>query len=209
MRKKLLYFICLLISANLACGQNFEGKIVYKNIFKSKIPNLTDEQLSGYIGDKQEYFIKDGSYKSLTNGRTITMQLYNGKTNRMYNKIPTSDTLYWFDASINTDEVQSYEIKKNTNTILGNQCDELILKTKTGITIFYYSNKYTVDSTRYKNHNYSNWAFYTAKTGALPLKIKIENNQFKMESEAIEITPLKLENAFFAINPSTPIKKSN
>lgn len=48
------------------------------------------------------------------------MQLYDYKTNRIYNKTPQSDALNWFDASANTDEVISFEIKKNAEKILGN-----------------------------------------------------------------------------------------
>lgn len=170
--------------------------------------NFTDEQLGIMIGTKQEYFIKDGNYKSFLNGQSITMQLYDFETNRIYNRKSKSDTLYWFDASTNTDEVISFKIKKNAGKILGNQCDAIIMKTKTGTTIIFYSSRYKVDSKVYENHRYSNWAFYVGKTNALPLKIVIETNTFKMESTAIEIKSLDLGTNYFNIDPKTPIKKS-
>ena len=65
--KKLILALTLLLSlASLA--QSFEGEIIYKNSLKSKNPKMTDEQWSQMMGDKQEYFIKQGNYKSLTNG---------------------------------------------------------------------------------------------------------------------------------------------
>jgi hypothetical protein len=198
----------LILPMVFAYGQNIEGKAIYSNHFISKVKNFTDEQLGSMIGTKQEYFIKVGNYKSFLNGQSITMQIYDYKTNRMYNKKNNSDTLYWFDASVNTDEVISYEIKKSADVVLGNQCDAIIMKTKTGTTTIYYTTLYKVDSKVYANHHYSNWAFYTLKTGALPLKIIVETPQFKMESTTIEIKPMKLGDDYFKIDPKTPTKKS-
>jgi hypothetical protein len=189
--------------------QNFEGKIIYKNHFTSKMKSYTDEQLEQLIGTKQEYFIKGGSYKSFLNGMSVTMQLYDYKTNRIYNRTPKSDTLYWFDAFINTDDVTSFEIKKSAEKILGYQCDLIIMKTKTGTTTIYYNTKYKVDSKLYIKHNYSNWAFYITKTKSLPLKTITETDSFKMESTAVEIKPMSLGSECFDIDIKTPVKKSN
>ena len=206
MKNKLVLIAALILSIYFAHGQSFEGEIIYSNHFTSKMKNFTDEQLEAMIGSKQEYLIKGANYKSLLNGQSITMQLYDYKTNRIYNQKPKSDTLYWFDASINTDEVISFEIKKNVDEILGNQCDVIIMKTKTGTTTIFYSSRYKVDSKAYENHRYSNWAFYVGKTKALPLKTVIETNKFKMESTAIEIKPIEFGTDYFNIDPKTPIK---
>ena len=194
--------------SHIVYAQTFEGEIVYKNTYKSNIPGLSDEKLSSLIGAKQEYFIRGGHYKSLSDGTTITAQIYDQNTNRVYNKTLKSDTLYWFDASNNTDSVISYEIGKNKLKILEIECDVLIAKTKSETTTFFYSNKFRVDSAAFRNHKYGNWAFFVLKTGALPLKTIIENDQFRMESTAVEIKPLKLADGFFEISQSVPIKRS-
>lgn len=208
MKNKLILLAALVLSIAFAYGQNFEGEIIYSNHFTSKMQNFTDEQLGAMIGTKQEYLIKGGNYKSFLNGQSITMQLYDYKTNRIYNRKSNSDTLYWFDASKNTDEVVNFEVKKNAEQILGNNCDAIIMKTKTGTTTIYYASKYKVDSRIYENHHYSNWAFYVGKTKSLPLKTIVETNQFKMESTATEIKPIELGDDYFNIDPKTPVKKS-
>jgi len=208
MRNKLILLIASSLSTVFVYSQNFEGKIIYDNHFTSKMKNFTDEQLSTMMGTKQEYLIKGGDYKSLLNGQSITMQLYDYKTNRIYNRNAKSDTLYWFDASVNTDKIISYEIKKNEEQILDNICDAIIMKTRTGTTTIYYTERYKIDSSLYIDHNYSNWAFYTSKAGALPLKTVIETNQFRMESTAIEIKVIQLKDDFFNIDTKVPIKKS-
>jgi hypothetical protein len=57
-------------------SQSFEGKITYQNTYKSKIPNVSDEQLTIMMGSNQDYLIKGGDYKSITNGTMLLWQLY-------------------------------------------------------------------------------------------------------------------------------------
>lgn len=65
---KTITFLLLTFFAITSFGQTFEGKIVYKNSYKSKMPNMTDEQFTTMMGSTQEYFIKNGDYKSVANG---------------------------------------------------------------------------------------------------------------------------------------------
>jgi len=209
MRNKSILITVFIVANVFVYGQNFEGKIIYSNHFTSKMKNITNGQLDTIIGTMEEYFIKGGNYKLFLNGQSVKMKLYDYKTNRIYNKTFKTDTLFWFDASVNTDEVTSFEIKKNAEIILGNQCDAIVMKTRTGTSVIYYSSRYKVDSKIYRNHNYSNWAFYVTKTESLPLKTVIETSQFKMESTAVEINPMKLEAIYFDIDSEIPVKKSN
>jgi hypothetical protein len=206
MRELIIFLANFIFLSSITYGQNFEGEVIYANTFTSKMPGISDNKLASIIGSKQEYYIKNERYKSVTDGM-ITFQLYDKITNRVYNKANNSDTLYWFSATINTDEVMEYEIKNNQAEILGKPCSALVAKTKTGVTTYYYNNEYKVDSAAYKEHNYGNWAFFVLKTGALPLKTVIENDQFRMESTAVEVKPIKLQDNFFEIKSGTPIKQ--
>jgi hypothetical protein len=205
---KYIFLLSFLLVLSNAYSQNFEGEIIYSNHFTSKTKNFTDEQLEAMIGSRQEYLIKGESYKSFLNGQSVTMQQYDYRTNRIYNKTPKSDTLYWFDASTNSDKVVSFELKKNAEKVLGNLCDVIIMKTQTGTTKIFYSSRYKIDSKIYENHHYSNWAFYVEKTQSLPLKTIVETNSFRMESTATEIKTLELGAVYFNIDSKTPIKKS-
>lgn len=205
--RKLVLFIFLLIS-EVAFSQVFEGVVLYSNSYESKLTRFSSEQLNVMMGRVQEYFIKNENYKSVTNGQVLSMQIYNGSTNRIYNKVPGSDTLYWFSASLNTDTVMGYEIKHDADTVLGNLCSALILKTKSGTSTFYYSKSYLLDAKKYVDHHYGHWSLLASKTGALPLKIVIDNAQFKMESIAVELKPSKLDIDLFLIKPGMPTKRS-
>jgi hypothetical protein len=206
--KHIFTFLLTLSALSRIYCQSFEGEIIYANTFKSKINNLTDQQLSAAVGSRQEYYIKKGDYKSVTNGSFPQWQLYINADNRLYNKISSSDTVLWNDASENADVVLSSQLNKGTTNILGYTCDELILTCKSGIQKYYFNSKLATDTKLYARHQYGNWYYYLSKANALPLKIIIDNVQFSMESVATEIKPLAIDAKFFQLPEGTKTAKS-
>jgi hypothetical protein len=191
-----------------ASAQNFEGKIVYKNSFVSRIPQLTDAQLTTLMGDRQEYYILNSDYKSTVNGSYSQMQLFNHQENRIYHKLSSSDTLYWIDAGKENDPVVSHTIERMKENILGYSCDVLTIKTQDGTMTYYFNEKLKIDPVLFKDHRYMNYGFIVSLTKALPLKVIAETKQFRMESVATEVIPQKLEKSFFGIPAGTPTKIS-
>lgn len=202
---KLLALLLLTISA---FGQDFEGKLIFKNDYKSKIPNVTSEQLSSMMGTTQEYFIKGGNYKSSTNGTFFQWQLYINKDNKLYNKMANSPTIFWNDGAIYEDEVLKVELNKEVTEVLGHKCDELILTCKSGVQKYYFNSKLKVDPTLFKQHKFGNWNEVMSRTNSLPLKMIIDNAQFTLESLATDIIPMALDDKIFEIPAGSTIQKS-
>ncbi len=186
----------------------FEGEVVYTNTYKSKNPKLEDKRLANMLGKVHNYFIKGGDYKTVTNGMFAQWQLYINKENRIYNKMASSDTVFWNNAAEHDDQVLSAKINKNVTTILGYVCDELILTCGSGVQKFYYSSKLKVDSKLFTKHQYGNYYNYVSRTNAIPLKTIIEDPEFTMESVATEIKPGKLDPKMFQLFPGTKTAKS-
>lgn len=180
-------------------AQSFEGKILYKMNYESKVANYPSENLNRLMGTTQVYMIKDRNYKSIYNGLFIKWQLYRGDENKGYTLTAKSDTLYYEDYSKNKDKALSYEIKKNQDTIMGIPCDLIIVKAEKSTTSFYFNSDYKINSELFKQHNYGNWYYIISKTKALPLKTVTETEQFIMTSVATEITPMKLKDNVFEI----------
>src|SRR5262249_10946839 len=151
---KTITFLLVTLFAITSFGQNFEGKIIYKNTYKSKMPNVTDEQFTTMMGSTQEYFIKNGDYKSLANGSFFQWQLYVNKDNKLYSKMANSEALFWNDGATNPDEVLKAEINKGVIEILGYRCDELILTCKSGTQKYYFSSKLSADAKLFINHKF-------------------------------------------------------
>jgi len=206
--KIVLLSLLLISSAYAGRTQSFEGKITYKNTYKSKLPNFTDEQFTAMLGYQQEYFFKKGNFKSVSNGNFFQWQIYILKDNKLYNKLANSETLFWMDAAVNNDEVIKTELTKSAVTVLGHTCDEVVLTCKSGIQKYYFTSKIGVDPQLFSNFHYQNWSTFISTAKALPVKMLIENQQFVMESVAIEISAMKLDDTLFRLPANAKIEKS-
>ncbi|RKR82348.1 hypothetical protein BDD43_2524 [Mucilaginibacter gracilis] len=191
--------ICLSFCSLLLAAQSFEGTIVYHNNYKSKLPNVTDEKFSEMMGSTQNYSVKDGNYKSTTNGTLLQWQLYNKSDKKLYTKVSSSAAILWNDATVYADTVLSTEINKGVAEILGYKCDELILHCKSGTQKYYFNTKISADSKQYIGHAYGNWYTVISKTNAIPLKIIMDTNQFSFESTATAVKAAKLDNTLFQL----------
>ena len=198
-------FTCI-ISNSFA--QLFEGQITYQTSYKSKIPNLTDEQFTSMMGTTMEYFVKEGNYKTTTDGTFFQWQLYINKDNKLYTKMSNSPAVLWNDGAVNSDEVLKAEVNKGVITILGNLCDELVLTCKSGIQKYYFNPKLKVDPNLYALHKYGNWNEIISRCNSLPLKMIVDNPQFTLECEATAITPTKLEGSLFVLPADSKLEQS-
>jgi len=172
--KKAFTFLFTVITSMSIYGQSFEGKILYANAYKSKNPKMTDQQWNSMMGTTQEYLIKVGDYKSISNGTLVQWQLYINKDNKLYTKMSNSETAFWNDGSIQGDEILKAELNKSTTVVLGYPCDELILTCKSGVQKYYFNSKLSVDTKLFANHKFGNWFDYLSKSNALPLKSVME-----------------------------------
>lgn len=209
MKTKAPLFLLAFLLSFTSFAQTFEGKIVYKNKYKSKAPNVTDAQLNSMMGSKYEYYIKNGDYRSTTNGLLLEWQLYVNKDNKLYNKMASEEGARWNDCAINTDSILKVELNEDVTEILGYKCDELVFTCKSGIQKYYYSRKIAVDPKLYVNHKYFNWYEFVSRSNALPLKAIVDINQFTWESVATDVQEMKLEDSFFALPANIPTQQSN
>jgi len=182
-------------------AQNFEGEIVYQNVYQSKIAGLSDEKFTTLMGTEQDYFIKGANYKSVMNGTLAQWQLYVPGENKLYTKMSNSDSAFWDDAAINPDSVISFSLNKAAVKILGDTCDELILNCKSGTQKYYFNTALGIDPAKYMKHKYGNWYDYVLNSKSVPLKMEIDNSQFVMVSVAVEIKPSTLDNSIFQLPP--------
>jgi len=191
-----------------ANSQYFEGKVVYQNSYKSKRPNVTDAQFTSVMGSKQDYFIKGGNYKSVSNGTVSIWQIYINKDNKLYNKYTDSETIFWIDGGTKDEVILDIAHNRNVTDVLGYKCDELILKSKSQTEKYYFNSKFGVDIALYPKHLFGNWYEYLKVAKALPLKMIIDNPEFTMTSIAIEVKPMRLDDKEFQLPPNAKTAKS-
>ncbi len=191
-----------------AHAQNFEGKIVYANSYKSKNANLTTEQLTSMMGDTEEYYISNGRERTVMNGTVFQWQLYVREENKLYTKVSNYETVLWNDGAENKDTVLTTEIVKNVGTILHYPCDVLILTTNSGTEKYYYSDSLQLNADLYKQHAYGNWNTVVSLTHAMPLKMILDKKDIYAEMIATSVTSTKLDDSLFVLPPGTKSVKS-
>lgn len=206
MIKKLLFFLALFMTTVLF-AQPFEGKLTYKNTYKSKMRNVTDQKLTAIMGDTQENYIKGGNYKSVANGSFFQWQLYLNDENKVYRKMVNSEVLQWSDGSINQDQVLKVKVNKGVTEILGYKCDELIMTCESGVQKYYFNSQLSVDAKLFKQHKYGNWYEFLSRSKSLPLKCILDNAQFTLESTACEVKPMQLDKNIFVLAAKTKDKE--
>ena len=169
---------------------------------------MPDQQWQMLLGSTQEYYIKGGNYKSVTNGQLMQWQLYINKDNKLYSKMSNSEKAIWNDGNVQGDEVLKTALNKGVTEVLGYPCDEVILTCKSGVQKYYFNSKIAVDPKLFINHKYGNWYQFLSLSNALPLKTVIETAQFTMMSEATEITPGKVDGQQFQLPNGIQTEKS-
>ena len=204
----ILTVIILLVTLTHSFGQSFEGKLIFANTYRSKMPNVSDEQFNSMMGTMQEYYIKNGNYKSSMNGTFFQWQLYINKDNKLYSKMSNSPSVFWTDGEVNPDVVVKAEINKGVLEVLGYSCDELILTCKSGIQKYYFSNKLKVDAKQFEKHKFGNWSEVLSRTHALPLKMIIESPQFILDCVATKVESISVDSKMFELPADAKIEKS-
>lgn len=192
---RIITILIITISTISVFSQNFEGKITYLNTYKSQTEQITDQQWQSMMGETQEYFIKNGNYKSVTNGTLMQWQIYVNSDNKLYSKMANSEAALWNNGLINVDSVLDIKLNKNVIKVLGYNCDELILTCKSGIQKYYFNTALRVNAALFENHKFGNWYAFLKESNSLPLKITMSNAQFTMESIATEIEKIKISDS--------------
>ena len=187
---------------------NFEGEIVYANTYRTKDPKMKEQTLKAMLGGVHNYYVKNGNYKTVTDGMFAKWQLFINKDNKIYNKMASSDTVFWNNAAEHYDELLSSKINKNALTVLGYLCDELILNCKSGVHKYYFNSQLKVNGALFVNHKYGNYYNYISRTNAIPLKMIIEDYDFTIESIATKVIPKKIPDNFFTLPANTITSKS-
>jgi hypothetical protein len=200
--KKIYFFLIFQISLSTCYAQNFEGKIIYKVIFKDSIDNFT------YSSIMQEYF-KDGNLKVISSDSLYQWSLYINSENKYYTKLANSDTLRWTDGALNHDSIISIQINKNVIKILGYNCNELIMTCNNGIKKYYYSPlNFKTDAKQFIKYKSGNWTDFLLITNSLPLMQIEDNKNTHTQIVAIETMEMKLDDTFFKLPKNSILSKN-
>ncbi len=217
---------CLIFLCFSSCVKKdlltFEGSISYKvnlAINNKDLPIYVREYLESKFGDTLiTYYHKNGDVLRKYKGSGLNgndYHIYKKNENSYFIKRNNSDTIYSFNANINSVNLKSKYKEINDVYILNQKCSSVVYEgfsangnQNTKVT-FFYSGKPIVNHELYKNWKdlFINDFFKTAKSPFL--KYQLETDNFTLEITAIKIKKMKIEDEGFRINDSAIIKKIN
>lgn len=158
-----------------------------------------------FLGDSLIYYMKGGDYRSDANGKWLKWQIYLNKDNKLYDQLPTSDTIFWEDGSVNKDSILNVKFIKNADIILGHKCDELVFECKGDTIKYLYSTAYQINSKLYQKQVYQNWYEYLRRANAMPLQMIISNKEMFETMTAIAVTEKKVPDSMFVLPQNSVI----
>lgn len=196
--KKRFCFIFLLFYLT-SFSQNFEGEIVYKTICKSNKPDWKIEYCQMITDSIENFHYKNGNYKySVPENKTWT--IYKQSEKKLYRKTKKGK-IFWSDVNSSNDSISKITLNKNVLKVLDYDCDELIIESLGAVRKYYYCSKFPIDPELCRNNKYVNLYNITLITKAIPLKtiFIIEDQGLILESTALKINKVKLDDAIFLI----------
>lgn len=197
--KNLFAFCLILFSCPSLLGQTFEGRVTYSCSYSSKLPGVSDEQFTSMMGDTQQYFIKGGNYRIEANGLVLSWQVYRNKENRLYTKMAVSESILFNEGTENFDELTGIQINRNAATVLGLNCHEVVITSKSGVQKYYFSEKYKMNPSDFTGFAFANWGEYVKAAKAVPLKMVIRTSRIDADITATEISGSEIPDSTFAL----------
>jgi hypothetical protein len=202
-----LISILLIIAACVPSKKNngnsyFEGEIIYKNEFVTKISQIDTTELVRKLGTGATFSFKEGNhFETFSNASELASELYNRKANKLYIKEDQSDTLHWVDCSDDAGgKMLKFELHPKAEKVLGIECDELVTYYENK-TVFDYFNPETlrVNPDWYSKYKLYNKDWKQRKMGALFLKHKVEFRTFVFSITATMIKEHHVNDSLFVV----------
>lgn len=216
---KLLYTLALLFLllpiSNSYAQEYFEGVITYDVTYESVHPAIEKELLEYTMGSSFTAYILEDRYTSIynTKGETgwtkVTVRLDEGYTYTEYEK---SDTIV--KSKFNARSENLISLQKHTSNpkeVMGSMCNYVTMTVEdtdpnvwytlhTGT--YYYSPKYALNPTYYKEYTNGHWNQYVAEAKAVSIyNINEYRPYFTSYSKATAIEEKQIDISFFEPNP--------
>jgi len=211
----LLSLTYLLTSSLRIEEKYFEGIITYDvETIILKESDYSDYLKERYGTTMKFYWSKNGNLLRKTFGNNVGLDytLYLKEENTFYLKYKGIDTLYFYDGSVNDNEM--IEIKESkSESILNQKCNKIEIKIKEKvsgkdfISEYHYSGSPKIDYKLYENVNdgFANLLYKKAKSPYLKLKIIFDELIMTYKARQIEIK--EINDDIFILDTDLPRKQ--
>ncbi|MEM6719626.1 MAG: hypothetical protein AAF611_09940 [Bacteroidota bacterium] len=203
--KYLLIFLILTIPST-CLAQHFSGEITYKISIVPKTNELNVDSLKSISqGEITTYKITSNYYKStyFKNNKETYSYTYDNISKRMYDTYVDRPYITFRDSrKANFDYKPGKIYRDSIVKILGKDCFMVKYESSYGNSTTYYSDNIKVDYETFKGHQVGNWYNKLSEVdGCITMKTITELDTHYEIMEAVKITPMKLSQKDFEIQP--------
>lgn len=205
------FFTFLVVLFSLSSfSQYFEGRIVYKNVCLSDSPDFKKEYCDMYTDSIQNFYYKNGNYKYSTPNDS-NWNMFKWDERKKYNKAKKSGKIFWRNEKLSKDTIVDFKVNKSVVTILGYECDELIIKKPGVIEKYYFSNKLALNPKFYNVPVKGNYYGTSSITKSITLKtiFILVNQGLTLESTALNIDKSPVDDKIFLIPEGVELVDTN
>lgn len=197
MKRNFLILISI-ISISRLFAQDFEGYILYAYQYLDASGKDITLSMGAENGMEQNYYIDSRNYKGIDEKGQLS-QLYNSKSNTYF--FQQGSKIRSFPGSTEYPKEFKYNFSKETLTVVGYQCNSVVVSTESGQTTYFYNNSISVNINNFENHRFGNWNNYLKATnGALPLKYIVKQKDFTLIATAVQVEQRNLDDSEFNID---------
>jgi hypothetical protein len=171
---------------------HFVGKIVYEKTCEPLSTSIAKDQLIDLFGTKAILFFDGGNYRQDENAQDgWKTQWYDRRMGKGFYLKTGVDTLFEVDVSIPTNRIKEYSISKGKCKILGHLCDELTVIHESGISRYYYSDKFSSAADAFNTFKAANMDTIMRLMQAVTLKLEVKTENYILTYTAIKIKEMQ------------------
>lgn len=185
--------------------REFEGRVTYRVDVEYAIIRSEGWQITP-VGTKREIFYKQGNWLHKSNGRSFVWQLYLRGQNKFYTGYDhdVDLSIVWTAGGYHPDFaiVLKVEVNEHAETILGHDCDQVILYTKNDTSEYFYSHDLPLDFRHFEKCRGLHFNVWTRYAQAVPLKMVFASKSMgkqKYSLTATNIQPLRIDDRVFTM----------
>lgn len=210
MNKLFLTLLFVLSTMSSLFSQSFEGIVTYKNEFLNPDPEtITQEswnaQTLASLGERGyillKYYYKGDRYKSeSTEGDKEAFQMYDPISKLVYDWQKDSSQATTSNTTISTEEILGFEYLNEKETVLGIECNMLVITSNEGTMKLWYNNDYLKkEASLFSGHKSGNLEYILQKIGCIPLKIELKGSMIHAVQTVLKINSQTVDDSIFVL----------
>ena len=165
-----------------------------------KNAKVDSNRLKTVFGEGALLYFKEGCYYHHYYGGLMEFDFYRKYDNKLYAKYRGNDTLYWTDCGKLGSRIKGFSFSKGKETLLGVNCDELIIQYNDRVETHYYNAEFLLTNPIwFKQFTLNGENIIDEKERSIYLKGKSDYRDFLFIETAVQLHKVAVDSQLFEV----------